>query len=81
MYDIDYFKRVNDSFGHDVGDYVLQALTRLVKQNIRAVDVVARWGGEEFMILMPQADLPPRSQQPRNCGWSSRITGSTRSSI
>lgn len=58
MYDIDYFKRVNDNFGHDVGDYVLQALTRLVKQNIRSVDVVARWGGEEFMILMPQADMP-----------------------
>ncbi len=57
MYDIDYFKRVNDSFGHDVGDYVLQALTRLVKQNIRSVDVVARWGGEEFMVLMPQANL------------------------
>lgn len=57
MYDIDYFKRVNDSFGHDVGDYVLQVLTRLVKQNIRSVDVVARWGGEEFMVLMPQANL------------------------
>lgn len=57
MYDIDYFKRVNDSFGHDIGDYVLQTLTHLVKQNIRSADVVARWGGEEFMLLMPQANL------------------------
>lgn len=57
MYDIDYFKRVNDSFGHDVGDVVLQALTGLVKEHIRANDVPARWGGEEFMILMPQSSL------------------------
>ena len=57
MYDIDYFKRVNDSFGHDVGDAVLQALTSLVKENIRAHDVPARWGGEEFLVLMPQANL------------------------
>lgn len=57
MYDIDYFKRVNDTYGHDVGDYVLQALTGLVKENIRATDVVARWGGEEFMVLMPQSDI------------------------
>lgn len=58
MYDLDYFKRVNDTYGHDVGDYVLQAVTAQVKGNIRANDVVARWGGEEFMVLMPQSDLP-----------------------
>lgn len=57
MYDIDYFKRVNDTFGHDTGDAVLQALTRIVKTNVRSVDIVARWGGEEFMILMPQSDV------------------------
>lgn len=57
MYDIDYFKRVNDTFGHDVGDAVLQALTGLVKENIRTNDVLGRWGGEEFMVLMPQSDL------------------------
>ncbi|MFA5215215.1 PAS domain-containing protein [Sulfuricurvum sp.] len=56
MYDIDYFKRVNDTFGHDAGDAVLQTLTTLVKSNIRTVDIVARWGGEEFMILMPQSN-------------------------
>jgi two-component system cell cycle response regulator len=57
MYDIDFFKHVNDTFGHDVGDYVLQTLTAVVKENIRTVDTVARWGGEEFMVLMPQSDL------------------------
>ena len=57
MFDIDFFKRVNDTFGHDAGDYVLQAITGLVKENIRSVDVVARWGGEEFMVLMPASNL------------------------
>ncbi len=57
MYDIDHFKRVNDTYGHDVGDHVLQTLTSLVKEHIRVNDVVARWGGEEFMLLMPQSDL------------------------
>jgi diguanylate cyclase (GGDEF)-like protein/PAS domain S-box-containing protein len=57
MYDIDYFKLVNDTFGHDVGDHVLQTVTGLVKENIRATDIVARWGGEEFMVLMPQTDI------------------------
>lgn len=57
MYDLDYFKRVNDSFGHDAGDEVLRAVTDVVKGNTRTVDVVARWGGEEFMVLMPQSNL------------------------
>ena len=57
MYDLDYFKRVNDTFGHDVGDHVLQTVTALVQENIRATDIVGRWGGEEFMVLMPQSDI------------------------
>ncbi|MFH7325158.1 diguanylate cyclase [Desulfurivibrio sp. C05AmB] len=57
MYDLDFFKRVNDTFGHDVGDYVLQEVAGLVKKNLRRVDVVARWGGEEFMVLMPETSL------------------------
>jgi diguanylate cyclase (GGDEF)-like protein len=57
MYDIDYFKHVNDTFGHDEGDNVLQAVTGLVKTHIRATDIVARWGGEEFMLLMPQTNM------------------------
>lgn len=57
MYDLDHFKQVNDTWGHDVGDAVLQGVTRLVRQNIRTVDIPARWGGEEFMVLMPQSGL------------------------
>ncbi|OYY74072.1 MAG: hypothetical protein B7Y40_06555 [Gammaproteobacteria bacterium 28-57-27] len=69
MYDLDYFKHVNDTFGHDVGDYVLQAVTGLVKENIRANDVVGRWGGEEFMVLMPQSDM----QAARNASEKLRL--------
>ena len=57
MYDIDHFKRINDSFGHDVGDAVLQTITALAKENVRDSDIVARWGGEEFMLLMPESDI------------------------
>jgi two-component system, cell cycle response regulator len=57
MYDLDSFKQVNDSYGHDLGDYVLQSVTRLVNEHIRSVDVAARWGGEEFIVLMPQSAL------------------------
>lgn len=52
--DIDLFKRINDEFGHGVGDMVLKEITQLVSSFIRATDVLARWGGEEFMILVPR---------------------------
>ncbi|MFO0753784.1 MAG: diguanylate cyclase [Thermodesulfovibrionales bacterium] len=57
MFDIDHFKRINDTFGHMAGDEVLKSLVRLVKGSIRNVDVFARWGGEEFMILAPETDI------------------------
>lgn len=57
MYDIDHFKAVNDTHGHDVGDEVLKDITELVRTSIRAADVVARWGGEEFVILVPQSGI------------------------
>ncbi len=53
MFDIDHFKKVNDTFGHDAGDYVLQELCRIIMQNIRDTDSFGRWGGEEFMLLAP----------------------------
>lgn len=52
MTDIDYFKKVNDSFGHEVGDQVIQYIARVLKDNIRRVDILSRYGGEEFCILM-----------------------------
>ena len=51
MFDIDHFKEINDSYGHDVGDTVLKELTMLVSSHIRESDIFARWGGEEFMII------------------------------
>lgn len=57
MYDLDRFKRVNDNFGHDVGDYVLQTVVQVVNENMRNTDVAGRWGGEEFMVLLLQTDL------------------------
>jgi diguanylate cyclase (GGDEF)-like protein/PAS domain S-box-containing protein len=56
MVDIDYFKRVNDTYGHDVGDYVIKSMVDVVKKMIRNTDIFVRWGGEEFIILCPETD-------------------------
>ena len=56
MLDIDHFKKVNDTFGHDIGDIVLKNLTQICLDNIREVDFMGRWGGEEFVVLMPEID-------------------------
>ncbi|MFP4365266.1 MAG: diguanylate cyclase [Spirochaetia bacterium] len=54
MCDIDYFKQVNDSYGHAAGDQVLKSVAKLLVNNTRGADTVARWGGEEFIILLPE---------------------------
>ena len=56
MFDIDHFKRINDSFGHLAGDYVLKMLASTVKSRIRREDLFARYGGEEFAIVLPEID-------------------------
>lgn len=54
MIDIDHFKRINDGYGHNVGDGVLREMSNLMASCIRQVDTVARWGGEEFIVLLPE---------------------------
>jgi diguanylate cyclase len=56
MADIDHFKRINDTYGHDTGDLVLQHVTAILKENLREHDHIGRWGGEEFLILLGGAD-------------------------
>jgi diguanylate cyclase (GGDEF)-like protein len=51
LIDIDHFKKINDEYGHAIGDHVLSALSNIVKQHIRSNDLFARWGGEEFVLL------------------------------
>lgn len=56
MLDIDHFKKINDTYGHDVGDDVLKMLSRTMENNSRPYDIVGRWGGEEFLAIVPNAD-------------------------
>lgn len=57
MIDVDHFKEINDSQGHQTGNIILQEIVSLIKNSVRDVDVVARYGGEEFVVLLPQTEL------------------------
>ncbi|AFV11010.1 diguanylate cyclase YdaM [Thermacetogenium phaeum DSM 12270] len=57
MLDIDRFKSINDRFGHNVGDLVLKSMAEMIKNRIRKIDTLARWGGEEFVLLLPDTPV------------------------
>lgn len=56
MFDIDNFKIINDTYGHDYGDYVLKEIAQEAKNQLRASDIIVRWGGEEFIVLLPMTN-------------------------
>ncbi len=57
LIDLDRFKRINDSFGHEAGDIVLQAIAALLKGKVRGSDIACRYGGEEFALILPETGL------------------------
>jgi diguanylate cyclase (GGDEF)-like protein len=57
LFDIDNFKAINDSYGHDAGDEVLKKIADIISVNLRQTDSLVRWGGEEFIVLLPETDL------------------------
>ncbi len=62
FFDIDYFKKFNDKYGHLAGDEILKRITDLVTERLRKSDIYARWGGEEFVILLPDTSLEETCQ-------------------
>ncbi|MBU0994711.1 MAG: diguanylate cyclase [Proteobacteria bacterium] len=55
--DVDHFKQFNDTWGHDCGDFVLESIARILEDNLRKQDTVSRWGGEEFLMLLPETHV------------------------
>ena len=58
MCDIDHFKKINDSHGHQAGDYVLAEVSKLFRESFRKTDILCRYGGEEFLAILPSTDIP-----------------------
>lgn len=76
--DLDHFKNINDRFGHEAGDTALVQMTGIVSSNLRHGDVLTRWGGEEFLLIMPNTDLAQAQaalQRMRSIGFGLRPDG------
>jgi diguanylate cyclase (GGDEF)-like protein/PAS domain S-box-containing protein len=58
MGDIDHFKKINDKYGHPAGDYVIKTVGQILTKSFRKTDIICRYGGEEFLIILPASDLP-----------------------
>jgi len=54
--DIDYFKQINDTYGHDMGDKILKRVAEVLKQSFRSVDIICRFGGDEFVVVMTRVN-------------------------
>lgn len=57
MIDLDNFKNINDTYGHSCGDNVLKVVAETLSKNVREIDTFCRWGGEEFVVLLPETNL------------------------
>lgn len=86
LFDIDHFKSINDRYGHHTGDRVLVALIQLVRRNLRNTDVLVRWGGEEFVVMMPHCGLTEAAGQAENlralvAAWPFPVVGTVTASF
>jgi diguanylate cyclase (GGDEF)-like protein/PAS domain S-box-containing protein len=85
MFDLDHFKKINDNHGHDVGDAMLKAVAKTLVQGQRPIDIIGRWGGEEFLVLMPDLDAVALGDLAERCrtlvAQSSVITGTSRVAV
>jgi diguanylate cyclase (GGDEF)-like protein len=76
MLDVDHFKRFNDTFGHDAGDIVLKHIGEILKRCVRQGDVACRFGGEEFVVVLPGTGVRRRSKWPKGCAKASKSSRS-----
>ncbi len=71
--DLDHFKKINDSYGHAMGDQVIRSIARMLQQRLRRTDIVGRLGGEEFGIILPGCGRRRRTPSSRGCGAFRRL--------